>query len=1750
MSEKPDIMNDAAFDTNVADKEKTIEDPDTCRICRAEGTKEEPLFYPCKCSGSIKFVHQNCLMEWLSHSQKKHCELCKVSFRFTKLYAQNMPNTVPLTVFLRQAAVHTYRSLRSLCRFLIVFFVWMAWLPWSMRSIWRYLFWFGDGAWVEWEQADRRAIAAAQAQIEKLAAEGTSPAGLNFFSSKDNAASALVSHMANAIPQMLTNYRNGPPLYRLGRRLLRAVISKSANQTGAVVPPPLSSNNYTAPADRATLSPSLLSNATYLNSLTRSPRINHIVVDVLEGQLITLCVVILFILTFLIREWVVQQQPGLNAAAAARREDREARDLPALQQLARQHAERHLPPVQETGQAAEHRAEAPAVAEGGPPGASAIAGQRAGFAPEDEATPGSMAKDLNFMASSQFDETTQGLAGFEESSPAWFVETDTNVPIPVQRPRMPPRAALRQAAEIRRVLEEQARASGQEDWPGLKIFTDLWTRSLHQPSEVINIIEREGKTQELGWIVTFMKRLDKMSSSDRNSNAEGHQAGSTTGEPSSDSHRSSANRILPFANEIMQKPTVVLPNNMSDNFWSSPDIKTPNSDEENRSISGSSPVLNQKDGYQTNFLEDEPLGLRDISNRQNVLLRGRPRAVGVVRDGEQIESDGEFVVVGGQVSNGNSPYSSPLSTPLSTPQTLAINNPFHPDYMDDDSSDSVETHDPTDRDGAVQEVVEHLQGQEQNATRLLEASNAITRDGPSEDSENPMADDQDDSLSPSVPTPNAPRSYTDLAMDWLWGELSSTEPAQAQSADDEHRVENIDEEAPFVPVDHGHPVIEHADDQDEAEPRPDAEAFAAAIQAGLDPNDAEGVDDVEDLEGIMELVGMQGPMIGLLQNAMFCAVVVSLTMLLGIWIPYITGKCSLILMANPVSLLVKMPLRWSSNLADTIIDSFIFSAAWSFYSVDIIVRFLCRFVGLLFPSLGQFTQSGLLANVARGYAESALDRLLKGFMASSGSFFESDIPLFSIIAHEPLQDIQQWSTEMSRVALNNVVNVLNATSVAKLGHNLVEVGAAAKNSTELFTSNVVPSLETMVHSWTSINPLKIDLSIAERTRPVDYSLSTWGSKDRAIAILIGYLAFGLAGVAYLKISGSLRERNGAGKVEGPFADVLYQAAGVLKVVLIISIEMIAFPLFCGLLLDVALLPLFNHATLLSRLDFTLTSPWTSLFIHWFIGTCYMFHLALFVSMCRKLMRAGVLYFIRDPDDPTFHPVRDVLERNIVTQFRKIIFSAIVYGGLVLVCLGGVVWGLSYALEGIFPIHWSSNQPVLEFPVDLLFYNLLMPAAVKFFRPSKAVDETYKWWLRKCARVLRLSHFLFNDKREDEEGHQVYRTWKALFRGGDSDSSQVAVGEDQRLLAEDRDSETYFLRDGRYVRTPASDQVRMPKGARAFLDVDEDNNRIDGLADADTGTHGRTNDHFTKVYVPPSFRLRISVFISLIWLFTAVAGTGVTILPLMLGRYIFTKITPEHLQMNDVYSFSIGIYLLGGCVYLALNARRFFVDIRAALTPAPESTAATYIRLAKSYTALGLGFIYTYGAFIFFLSALFSLLVECYLVIPLHTYFAAPTEQHTVHVVQDWTLGVLWLKTFGRMILWNTPSRPANALRGIVHDGWLKPDVRLATRAFILPATVLAAVALLFPLSLGWIANVLYFHDDAGLLSSTIYRYSFPAVLAIGMLGVWVWLLRRVFEGWRRRIRDEVYLIGERLHNFGDSKRVKVGMKRAGRVATH
>ncbi|KFK29880.1 hypothetical protein AALP_AA7G191100 [Arabis alpina] len=91
--------DDQALPATETDKDE--DDGDLCRICRSPEGPNNPLRYPCACRGSIKFVHQECLLLWLNRRGYKQCEVCKRSYSFVPVYSENAPEKLPWHEFMR-----------------------------------------------------------------------------------------------------------------------------------------------------------------------------------------------------------------------------------------------------------------------------------------------------------------------------------------------------------------------------------------------------------------------------------------------------------------------------------------------------------------------------------------------------------------------------------------------------------------------------------------------------------------------------------------------------------------------------------------------------------------------------------------------------------------------------------------------------------------------------------------------------------------------------------------------------------------------------------------------------------------------------------------------------------------------------------------------------------------------------------------------------------------------------------------------------------------------------------------------------------------------------------------------------------------------------------------------------------------------------------------------------------------------------------------------------------------------------------------------------------------------------------------------------------------------------------------------------------------------------------------------------------------------------------------------------------------
>lgn len=54
----------------------------TCRICYED---EGELITPCQCTGTMAFVHKECIQRWITISKRETCELCHAAFDNTQV---------------------------------------------------------------------------------------------------------------------------------------------------------------------------------------------------------------------------------------------------------------------------------------------------------------------------------------------------------------------------------------------------------------------------------------------------------------------------------------------------------------------------------------------------------------------------------------------------------------------------------------------------------------------------------------------------------------------------------------------------------------------------------------------------------------------------------------------------------------------------------------------------------------------------------------------------------------------------------------------------------------------------------------------------------------------------------------------------------------------------------------------------------------------------------------------------------------------------------------------------------------------------------------------------------------------------------------------------------------------------------------------------------------------------------------------------------------------------------------------------------------------------------------------------------------------------------------------------------------------------------------------------------------------------------------------------------------------------------
>ncbi|WAQ91463.1 hypothetical protein PtA15_14A347 [Puccinia triticina] len=620
----------------------------------------------------------------------------------------------------------------------------------------------------------------------------------------------------------------------------------------------------------------------------------------------------------------------------------------------------------------------------------------------------------------------------------------------------------------------------------------------------------------------------------------------------------------------------------------------------------------------------------------------------------------------------------------------------------------------------------------------------------------------------------------------------------------------------------------------------------------------------EDIDGILELIGMKGSLLMLAQNVGLMTMLLSLSLLAFVHLPHMIGKIAVLSKAHR---LLAPPFKG--------------------------LLILQRYVHRLLDYLSDYVKLHLLRN------------------------------------YEPPAQLQQlWtfagSPKKSFSGLSQLLNRWPFTELVGLSKTLADQARP-----------FLPDSSSLNAVWHVIVE-----RVEERLNGIAY-----GSKpvDRALAVLLGYFELALMSLFYLS-SGLDQQR--ARFVSETIVNGMQQQLLIAKVGIFIFVELVIFPFLCGLLLNFTTIPIFANATLTTRLELYSSSPYSAILITWLVGTCFMFSFAILVSTCRESLRAGVCWWIRDPSDDRFNPIREILERSAWSQVKKITASAIMYGAVVVFGLGSIVFNLVF-FTGTLPLRIHADRPISSSALDLVIYQTFLPFFLECFQPRTRLKECLQAVSRYMARQLRLTCFLYGERRIAEETtlevvefgadgqiRPVERRARLsrllFFKSGacrPSGKNNEYRGQSRRLSKSTLSRRRKWA-GGSFARVPASDAVKVVPGRKMHIPVHVDGTPIDPADQAiieqqqaeareDGGVAG--GEQYTIVYLPPHFQARMVVYVVFMWAAAVHLGWLAIGLPLLFGRLLLDRVfLADQPEPHDVYAYALGV--LCSALVLLLGAK--------------------------------------------------------------------------------------------------------------------------------------------------------------------------------------------------------------------------------------
>ncbi|KAI3805045.1 hypothetical protein L1987_27053 [Smallanthus sonchifolius] len=534
---------------------------------------------------------------------------------------------------------------------------------------------------------------------------------------------------------------------------------------------------------------------------------------------------------------------------------------------------------------------------------------------------------------------------------------------------------------------------------------------------------------------------------------------------------------------------------------------------------------------------------------------------------------------------------------------------------------------------------------------------------------------------------------------------------------------------------------------------------------------------------------------------------------------------------------------------------------------------------------------------------------------------------------------------------------------------------------------------------------------------------------------------------------------------------------MIKVAFLLVIELGVFPLMCGWWLDLCTIRMFGKS-MSQRVEFFSSSPLASSLIHWVVGIIYMLQISVFVSLLRGVLRNGVLYFLRDPADPNYNPFRDLLDDPVHKHARRVLLSVTVYGSLIVMLVFLPVKLAMRMAPSVFPLDISVSDPFTEVPANMLLFQICIPLAVEHFKLKATIKSLLRYWFTAVGWALGLTDFLLPSP-EDDNGQ---------------DNGQMG-GQDRAVVG--------------YLAPEDLNRVRQ---AAADANLAEE---VDGDEQPDSERHG--------------FVLCIVLLLLVAWMTLLIFNSAIIVVPIFLGRALCNSVPlfpiTHGIKCNNLYVFIIGSYV----IWTALAGVRYAVDqikTRRATVLLVQIMKWCSI-VAKSLVLLSI--------WIFMIPVMTGLLFELLVIVPMRV----PVDESPVFLLyQDWALGLIFLKIWTRLVMMDhaLPLADDNwrvKFERVRDNGFSRLQGLWVLREIVVPIVMKLLTALCIPYVLA--RGVFPVFGYPLVVNSAVYRFAWLGCLGFSLLCFCAKRFHVWFTNLHNSKRDDRYLIGWRLHNFGEDK---------------